>query len=306
LFKAKKFFDHTMKSTKQVHVHIALFFMMMVWGVNLSAVKALTNHLDILWVSSVRMIIATCIIFIICLRSKSMFFRWKFNEWKLIFFAALLMVYAQQIAFAGGLSKTSATNAALVMTLGPALSLILERVTFGRVISLKQISGMILSLIGVVAVVLHRPSAEITATAIGDFWILCSVGTFAIGGLCVQKLTQKSSPLPVSLIVHLIGSLLLILHFEAMPGSSVAAISSMSGLDWSLVLFSAVFATGIGALVWSRGIATIGVGRTASYIAWVPIFGVSFAALFFAEPISMWHFIGVLGVIVGTLLVVKR
>jgi drug/metabolite transporter (DMT)-like permease len=275
-------------------------------GVNLSAVKALTNHLDVLWVSSVRMIIATCIILCICVRNKSLFFKWKFNEWKLIFVAGFLMVYAQQIAFAGGLSKTSATNAALVMTLGPALSLILERITFGRAISLKQISGMILSLIGVVAVVLHRPNAEITATAIGDFWILCSVGTFAVGGLCVQKLTQKSSPLPVSLIVHVIGSFLLILHFEAMSGSSVDAMSSMSGFDWGLVLFSAVFATGIGALVWSRGIATIGVGRTASYIAWVPIFGVSFAALFFSEPISIWHFIGVLGVIAGTLLVVKR
>jgi drug/metabolite transporter (DMT)-like permease len=76
--------------------------------------------------------------------------------------------------------------------------------------------------------------------------------------------------------------------------------------QWSLAGFSAVFATGIGSVVWSRGISTIGVGRTASFISWVPIFGVLFGTLFFSEPVTVWHGIGLLGVICGSMLVVRR
>lgn len=45
--------------TSMARVHVTLFCMMMVWGLNLSAVKVLTESLDVMLVASIRMVMAT-------------------------------------------------------------------------------------------------------------------------------------------------------------------------------------------------------------------------------------------------------
>ena len=99
---------------------------------------------------------------------------------------------------------------------------------------------------------------------------------------------------------------MLSVHAALFVEAPLLMVWNMSPWQWSLAAFSAIFATGIGSIVWSRGIATIGIGRTSSYISWVPIFGVCFGAVFFAETITVWHVIGLLAVIAGTTLIVRR
>lgn len=286
--------------------HLALFVTMMVWGVNLSAVKGLTETLDILLVAAIRMVIASVVLAMMAWRWGRSLTHWTSREWWLLVVAAFFLVYSQQILFAAGLAKTSATNAALVMALGPMVSLSLEALAFRRPIFMRQLIGMALALGGIAAVILNRPNSALTSAAWGDVWIFCSVLGFALGGLCIQRLTLNSSPLSVSLVVHFVGSLMLCLHVIASVDAPLDHVQGMNLWQWSLAGFSAVFATGIGSVVWSRGISTIGVGRTASFISWVPIFGVLFGALFFSEPLTAWHGIGLLGVIGGSMLVVRR
>ena len=291
-------------SSPVMRVHLALFFTMMVWGLNLSAVKVLTASLDILLVAAVRMALAAGVLAVLAWKWGGARRRWRAQEWLLLLLAAFFLVYCQQIAFAGGLARTSATNASLVMALGPAVSLVLEAMVFRRAILPRQVLGVLLALCGVAAVVLHRPHAELTAAALGDAYVLASVLFFALGGLCLQKLTRESSPVSVSLVVHVVGALLLWSHVGLSVDAPLIEVGAMGAWQWGMAAFSAVLATGIGSVVWSRGIATIGVGQTATYLSWVPIFGVTFGALFLAEPVTPWHVAGLAGVITGTLLVV--
>lgn len=293
-------------STETIRVHLALFVTMMIWGVNLSAVKGLTEDLDLILVASVRMVLAALVLAVIARFFGGTQQSWQWKKWQLLTAAAFFLVYCQQIAFAQGLFRTSATNAALVMTLGPTVSLSLEAVFFSRVISVRQIAGIALALTGVSAVILNRPHASVTAAAWGDLWIFLSVFAFALGGICIQRLTQTTSPLAVSLIVHSIGAMMLSLHASLFVLKPIQTVVAMSPWQWSLAAFSAIFATGIGSIVWSKGIAAIGVGRTSSYISWVPIFGVSFGVMFFGETITVWHVLGLLAVIAGTTLIVRR
>lgn len=292
--------------SKASKVHLALFLTMMVWGVNLSAVKGLTETLDILLVAAIRMLLATAVLAAMSWRWGRSLAHWRIREWALLLIAAFFLVYCQQIAFAAGLARTSATNAALVMALGPTVSLSLEALAFRRTIFRRQILGIALALSGVAAVVLNKPNAELTSAAWGDFWIFCSVTGFALGGLCIQRLTRNSAPLSVSFAVHSAGAFMLTLHVALSVQSPVRDVLNMGVWQWTLASFSAVLATGIGSVVWSRGISTIGVGRTSSYISWVPIFGVCFGAVFFSEPVTLWHAIGLLGVIAGSMLIVRR
>lgn len=293
--------------TSTTRVHTALFCMMMVWGLNLSAVKVLTESLDVMLVASIRMVMATAVMALVSWYLQPSGPKEKCpGRWGYLLAAGFLLVYCQQIAFAEGLKRTSATNAALVMALGPCVSLLMERAAFGRSIRQPQVIGIVVALLGVSVVVLNRPHAELTGAAWGDIWIFCSVLAFATGGLFVQKMSQTVSPLKVTVGVHLVGTVLLCGHVMLSVSSPAEHVLEMGILPWGMAVFSAVFATGLGALVWSKGISTIGVGRTASFLSWVPIFGVCFGALFLSEPVTLWLLLGLVGVLFGSLLVVKR
>ncbi len=287
-------------------VHLALFVTMMVWGLNLSAVKVLTQTLDILLVAAVRMAIAAGVLAFLDWRWGSSGNRWDTRGWGMLALTAFFLVYCQQIVFAAGLARTSATNASLVMALGPAVSLTLEALVFRRQVRPLQMLGIVLALLGVTAVVLNRPGAVLTTAALGDMLVFASVVCFSVGGVFLQRLTRDASPLSVSLLVHTGGALMLWLHVAASVQMPVLQVTSMGAWQWSMAAFSAVLATGIGSVVWSRGIATIGVGQTATYLSWVPIFGVSFGALFLQEPVTVWHLVGLAAVIAGSFLVVRQ
>ena len=84
------------RDTKRVHQ--ALFLTMMVWGFNLSAVKGLTESLDLMLVASVRMVLATLVLAML-----SVFFGgarqpWAWKKGLLLLAAAFFLVYSQQIA----------------------------------------------------------------------------------------------------------------------------------------------------------------------------------------------------------------
>lgn len=289
-----------------VRVHLALFITMMVWGVNLSAVKVLTQTLDILLVAAVRMAMAAGVLAFLAWRWGGPRVRRGAHGWGMLVLTAFFLVYCQQIVFAAGLARTSATNASLVMALGPAVSLTLEALVFRREVRTWQLLGIVLALLGVTAVVLNRPGAGLTVAALGDMLVFASVVCFAVGGVLLQRVTRDASPLSVSLLVHLGGAVMLWLHVAASVHAPVLQVTSMGPWQWGMAAFSAVLATGIGSVVWSRGIATIGVGQTATYLSWVPIFGVLFGAIFLQEPVTAWHFVGLTAVIFGSFLVVRQ
>lgn len=287
-------------------VHLTLFVTMVVWGLNLSAVKVLTQTLDILLVAAVRMAMAAGVLACLVWKWGGPGRRWDARGWGMLALAAFFLVYCQQIVFAAGMARTSATNASLVMALGPAVSLALEAVVFRQVVRAGQVLGIVLALLGVTAVVLHRPGAALTVAALGDMLVFASVLCFAVGGVFLQRLTRDASPLSVSLLVHTGGALMLCLHAAASVQAPVSQLTAMGPWQWSVAAFSAILATGVGSVVWSRGIATIGVGQTATYLSWVPIFGVSFGALFLQEPVTVWHLVGLAAVIAGSFLVVRQ
>lgn len=168
---------------------------MMVWGVNLSAVKGLTESLDLMLVASVRMVLATVV-----LAMMAAFFGggirqpWTWEKWLLLLAAAFFLVCSQQIAFAEGLFRTSATNAALVMALGPTVSLSLEALFFKRAVTRQQISGIVLALVGVSVVILNRPQASLTAAAWGGFVDFCLCAGICIGRTVHSATDAKQLP----------------------------------------------------------------------------------------------------------------
>jgi drug/metabolite transporter (DMT)-like permease len=288
-------------------VHLALFATMLVWGLNLSAVKLLTQSLDIRLVALLRMLLAAAVLALFWWRSGEARLAWPWRGPRLYggLLCAFLLVYLQQMVFAAGLAHTSATNAALIMALGPFSSVLMEALAFRRRIGTRQWLGTSIALSGVALVVLNRPGAAWTAGAWGDLLILASVLSFAAGGVTMQKLARQVPTLSIGVFVHTVGAGLLLLHAALAVPAPLDAVQGLGAPAWGLIVFSGLFATALGSVAWARGIATLGVGRTAAYLSWVPVFGVGFGALLLGEALTPWHGLGVLAVLGGSTLAVR-
>jgi drug/metabolite transporter (DMT)-like permease len=288
--------------THSLEVHASLFCIAIVWGLNITLVKSLTQVLDITLVASLRMVIAVCVLTLVCARTLPQLKQWSRKEWLLGLLASVLMVYANQVFFAQGLSRTSATNAALIIALGPLVSALLEALIFKKPLTRRYVFALLLALSGVTMVITHRPGAGWQEAAVGDALMFSSVLVFALGGALTQRLTRHVAPLSITWLIHVVGTLLLVLDSCLRLDDVLTPIMDLSWQLWGIALFSGSVATAVGAVIWSKAISAIGVGKTAAYLSWVPILGVGFAALLLNEPLTIWHGLGVLLVLLGTML----
>ena len=291
-----------LSETHSLEVHASLFCIAIVWGLNITLVKSLTQVLDITLVASLRMVIAVCVLTLVCARTLPQLKQWSRKEWLLGLLASVLMVYANQVFFAQGLSRTTATNAALIIALGPLVSALLEALIFKKPLTRRYVFALMLALSGVTIVITHRPGAGWQEAALGDALMFSSVFVFALGGALTQRLTRHVAPLSITWLIHVVGTLLLVLDSCLRLDDVWTPITSLSWQLWCIALFSGSVATAVGAVIWSKAISAIGVGKTAAYLSWVPILGVGFAALLLNEPLTIWHGLGVLLVLLGTML----
>jgi len=279
---------------------------MAIWGLNVAAVKVLTGVFDPLPFAALRMLVACLGLSSAMLVLRPRLPSLRKGQWIGVGLCALLMVYLNQILFAMGMLRTTATHGALIMALSPLVSAVLASIVFREALTLGRLVGVALGFAGVAMVVLSHPGAGLSSAGAGDLLLVAAVISFAAGGALVQRLCRDVPTLTLSWLIYVAGALLLALH--ALLGGHLREVSALfpGWWPWALVLFSGVFATAVVNLVWNGAIARIGVARTSVFLYWVPVFGVLFAALLLGEQLTWWHLAGLLTVMTGTYLGTRR
>ena len=281
-------------------VQWVLIGVMAVWGLNVAAVKVLTEYFDPVSLAAVRMLIASVALTAILWWHKGGVPRVRPRQLVALVVCAALMVYANQILFAEGLLRSTATNGSLIQALSPLVSSLMAALVFHERITLARLAGVALGLAGVSAVVLSHPGAKLSSAGVGDLMLVASVVSFAAGGVIVQRLTRKLDPLVLSWAIYAMGAAMLVLHASFGRSEADVVVMPAAPWPWLLMLFSGVLATAVGNLIWNRAISTLGVARVAIFLYWVPIFGVGFAAALLGEALTLWHLAGFIAVMAGT------
>jgi len=270
----------------------------------MTVMKTITTYFDAAVMATERAAIAATFFGLILWRQRQTLRRTRMTGRQLVTVVAcaVLMVYANQTLIAGGLVRTTATNASVAIALSPLVSSLMAALILRERLGLLRLAGVALGFGGVLIVVLHSSGARLAGAGIGDAMVVASVVTFAIGGVLIQRLARETDALYASAMIYACGTLMLALH--------TMAVGAAPGLgDWlpgfwplMLVLFSALIATAFGNLAWNHAIVKIGVARVSLWFYWVPVFGVGYAALLLGETLTIWHGVGLLVVIVGTAL----
>ena len=283
-------------------VHIGLAATMAVWALNVSVVKWLTGVLDINLVASLRMVCATLVLMLLLILNRRPFPRWRGGTLALGCVGGLLMVYCNQMLFASAMEKTTASNAALILALNPLINGLLEALVFRKRLTAPYLLGTSLAVAGVCVVILNRAHTQLAGPSLGDLLVLASMFSFASGVLIVQRLARSHGAQEINAFLYLAGTLALVIHSGVVVPSPVESIRALTLREWGCVAFSGAVATAMGAIAWTRGVAAMGLARAAVYMSWVPVLGVAFGALLLGEKLTLWHLLGLVLVLSGTVL----
>lgn len=269
-----------------------LLFVVMLWGINVVMIKYLTTFFPPLALAPIRLFMATCLL-VPAVLLKHGFALPPRSAWLPMAGVALFAIFLHHILLSWGIAATSGTHAALILGLNPLLTAVLASRLAAEPLSWSKGFGVIFGFSGVALVVSGKVQG--TATFLGDVVMFLSMMAAVIGYIFVKKSTAKVTPLVVTAYTHAIASVaLLVFGFFVNP---VWSNEGAFGL-WpiSVLLFSSLVNTALGALWWNMGIQRIGASKSSLFQNGIPIAGVFASALFLGEQLQ-WQHLAALGLV---------
>jgi drug/metabolite transporter (DMT)-like permease len=221
------------------------------------------------------------------------------RAWKLFFVLGLINVAVFNALCYAGVRYTTATNAVLLNSTVPVFILLIGWLALREPVSLRQVFGVLVSMIGVVVIVAHGDLQVLFALRlnVGDASLLIAMVIWAI-----YTVLLRWSPVRMSTG----ASLAAMIVFGMPPLAVMYAVELASGAGFTLSSASAatlayygVFPSVLAYLFYNRGVVEIGANRAGVFVHLVPVFGFILSALFLSEPPGLYHVVGMICVFCG-------
>ncbi len=165
--------------------------------------------------------------------------------------------------------------------------------------NIYQIFGILLSLIGVMAIVTKSDLNVIKGLEFnkGDLSIIIAMFSWAIFSTLLKKKKLKVSQITLLQVVIIFGLIFLtpIYIIELLLGNYIL----LEKPFFLTLAYVVIFPGLLSFLFWIKGISVIGANRSGIFLHLMPIFGSIFAIIIFKEKIMFYHLIGAIFIIFG-------
>jgi drug/metabolite transporter (DMT)-like permease len=281
-------------------IYMILIVNMIFWGFNVSFVKMIVDHVPPVTATAFRLFVAAATVFLILGMIRRIRLPRK-NEWGYIIAASLTSIVSHHFFLAIGLTKTTATNAGLILGMGPLLTVLLSLIFFKKRPTLIASSGFILGSIGVCLTVLFG-SGKLQGINIGDFEVFLSIFIQAFGFILINKAAKSMDAVLLTAYMLIIASVILFVVSLKMEPTGLASFAEGFSSVWVAFFLSAVLSTALGQMIYNYAIGQVGAATASIFLNLNTLFSVVGAALFLQEAIKPVHFIGFLLIVTGVIL----
>lgn len=201
------------------------------------------------------------------------------------------------------LRETSATNAILIYLSSPVIIIIIEASVHGRRVTIREIGGIVLAVIGVLEILLRGDIQNLISLAfnIGDLAMV-----FAAAAWAVYSVLFKSD------VMAGFSNVLLLCLFSAMGALMLAPFAAFEmihiavlPLDFSvwLNILGIIFSSSIVAFLgFQHAVRFAGPAIAGIFMYLLPVYGVGLAVLLLGEKFEIFHLIGILTILGGVML----
>ncbi|MGB5818738.1 MAG: DMT family transporter [Saonia sp.] len=212
----------------------------------------------------------------------------------------LIGLFGFNLFFFLGLFHTSAVNAALIVSLNPALTLLFSYKILKTSINKIQVVGIFIAFFGVTYLILKGNITNLSNIQFnyGDILILIANAFFALHHVWVKKYNTTISNLNFTLLTSLCC---LIGFFILLPISGMEIVTTHTYDFWMAVFGIGCLGTALAYFLWQKGVQIAGADKAGVYMNVVPLSAALFAILF-KEHLHTYHLIGGACIVTGLLI----
>ncbi|HOQ45822.1 MAG TPA: DMT family transporter [Bryobacteraceae bacterium] len=279
----------------------------LIWAGQGTAVKFLNRHLGPIAITFVPFYIATLILIPVLLRNrKRKALTW--SDWRRFIIAGVCGQVLAQLGMTMGISKSLASNAAILNLLIPVITAVLASFMLGEKMTRLRWMALGLGLIGVFLLSIEdlRQSSFLEAKYLVGNLLICSgcLGSsfYNVYSKGLLRRFEEIEILIFSYIAACAASVPLLTWVEPVRPAAFAAFDWKS---WAAFGFLAVFMYGVSMLLFFHVLKHIDVTVASASLYLLPVFGVLLAAFLLGERLSPVALCGAAVVLVSTVMIMK-
>ena len=206
-----------------------------------------------------------------------------------------------------GLTATTVINSLLIISTTPMLIILLNKLLYKAQTNIFQMIGIFISLIGVCYVIAKGSFQNIFDSEFyfGDLFILLAVTSWALYSIFLKKNETGVSGFSFLYLSFVFTVILLfpVYLYDIFIQDNFINIDQKTLL---VIGYTGIFPSIISYMCWNTGVALIGPNKSGPFLHLMPIFGGILAFLVFRETLEIYHYAGILSVIIGIIVTNKK
>jgi drug/metabolite transporter (DMT)-like permease len=277
----------------------------LLWSGNWVAGRALRDVFEPTTLNFWRWVVATLVLAPFALprlRGKSALIR---HHAGILLLLALCGVALFQSLVYLGLRSTTAVNAVLLNSSMPMFMLLCSWIIDRERASARQVSGMLLSLAGILVILARGDPASLLRLELqeGDFWILLAMPVWGVYSVLLKRRPTELGGLEFLFVISVAGTLMLA---PLAAGFALHSAPRWPGATAALgVLYMGIGASVLAFFFWNRGVSVVGANVAGFTVHLLPAFGTALAILFLGEAFAGFHAAGIAIILAGVLLATR-
>jgi drug/metabolite transporter (DMT)-like permease len=197
---------------------------------------------------------------------------------------ALFGITLNQIFFIGGIGRTSAAHAGLIVALGPVMVLILSCAMRLEALTLLKSVGAAISLAGVVVLTTGKPTPGSDATVSGDVITLLGTAVFAYYTILLKKVANDYDAVTLNAIIFVLGATMML----PVSARSLFAVrwNALPADAWWCIAFIVACGSVLAYLIYAFALTELTASRVAAFNYLQPVIAAALGVWLLAEGIS--------------------
>ena len=289
------------KTSEHSRAYLKLIIMSLLFGGTFIAGRVMGGEVPPALGAALRFTLASSCLLTILFVQKGHFPRPSRQEWFGLFFLGLTGVCGYNLFFLQALEVVEAGRTAAIIASNPILITLLSALFFKESLSLRKLSGILVSVSGAMLVASKGNIHVLLHFSTGDKALLGALCCWAVYSVLGKKVLNTLSPLVSVTYSALIGTLML--APIALLTTDYSLAGSFSPSAWLGIIYLAIPGTVIAFLLFYQGIKELGVVQAGIFINLIPVSALILSILMLGETPDINMFSGTALVIAGVFLV---
>jgi len=282
---------------QKLGVYAAVTFAMIFWALSFIWYKQVYEYYNPITTVLFRLVLSSAFLYIVTLSMKKLQ-RMRKKDLPLFILATFFEPFLYFLGESFGVKFVSSTLAAVIVSTIPLFSPVATAFFFRERLSFINLSGLVISVVGVFVVILSQSQGGVTASPLGIACLSLAV-VAAIGySIVIRKLTEKYNSFTIVTYQNSLGILFFAPLFFIFEYRNFIQVPFNSEVLVPLLQLS-IFASTFAFVFFTYAISNIGVTKANIFANTIPVFTAFFAWFLLDEALGMLKMLGIGVVLIG-------